>query len=317
MIVNEFTTFTTGDWRQSPDYAEVQDHLQRAEWSDAAALLTTLLQDYPDEAELHALLDETQLRLETEQVHQFKPRRIIIPNRRVLVLMGLIGVLGALALVALGLYRNVITPAMLREQSDAMQTAIANDAQQALAVGDYERALAIWNQLAGLNPKHPKLAEGRTQAQQAKALAEAYDLAQTQLAAGALSDAQGTLEGIRHTSPNYRDVPALLDKIEKMQRYTGLVNQAVVALDAHNWEEVVARLEEASAPGCPRERASLDADLFDAYLNLASQVIDGSAGRPADMQRGMELYNKALAIKPQQPQAATQRGYAKAYLAGL
>jgi tetratricopeptide (TPR) repeat protein len=316
MMIDELTTFTTGDWRQSPDYATVLEHLQRAEWAEAVALLTTLLQDYPDEAELQSLLDETQLRLETEHLHQGPQGRRIRINQRVVFVVALVGVLAALGFLALNLYRWVITPAMERSQSAALQAVVAEQAQQALAVGDYDRSLAIWNQLAGLNPSNPKLVEGRAQAEQAKTLAETYDLAMDQLGAGALTDAQATLETIRQMSPNYRDVPALLARIERQQRYNGLVGQAVAAIDARNWEEVVARLEAARALAGPTERASLDADLFDAYLNLGAQIVDGSQGRLTDMERALDLYNKALALRPQHPQATTQRGYAKAYLTG-
>ena len=202
------------------------------------------------------------------------------------------------------------------EQAAAQQKALFDQGSQSLSAGDFDRALAYFAQLAQLNPKYAKLEESQAQAKRAKTLSETYDLASQQLAAGSLLDAQATLTRIQEMSPNYRDISLMLARIERQQRVTGLMRQAGDAIAARNWDEVVQRLEEARNLVPQQDRSSLEADLFEAYLNLAQKVVDGSQGRPTEIDRALTLYNKALAIRPQDMQASTARGYAQAYVNG-
>ncbi len=66
----------------------------------------------------------------------------------------------------------------------------------------------------------------------------------------------------------------------------------------------------------PTDLASLQADLFDADMNLAGDIVAKSQGHPADMQRALDTYGKALALRPEDPSATTLRSYAQEFADG-
>jgi hypothetical protein len=305
------------DWRASPEYKQASEHLQRAEWAEALEVWRTLLARYGDEPALQSLVAETQLRLDTEQLHKVRGRRLLFLNRRTLFAVVLLAVLAAMAWVAGALYQNVIIPSIAQTRAERQQANLAGQAGQALAAGDYGAALALYDKLAGLNPNHPALAEGLARAGEARALAEAYARAQEQLAAGQVADAQAALVGIQQMAPNYRDVGLLLSRIEQGQRLTALLRQAADARAAGDLEEAVLRLEEARGLTPRSDRGGVEADLFDAYLALAADIVDQSGGRVEELRRADEIYTRALALRPQAPQPTKERSWARQYMDGL
>jgi TolB protein len=314
--MNQSSQEVRGDWRHSAEYGQALDHLQRAEWPAAIAILNQLLAAYPDEPALRSLLAETELRAETAGRRPVRGRQLPAVNRRVLYVFVLVMVLLGIGWVAQHMYSTVIAPSIAQSRAEAEQTDLATQAQRALAAGDYDQALKLFEQLAALNPAHPAVAEGIARARQAQELETAYQQAQQQLAAGQLTEAQATLVGIQQIAPTYRDVNTLLTKIGRQQRLVGLQRQAEEAKAAGDWEEVVARLEEVRALTPPTERQQIDAALFEAYMALGTQLVDQSHGQVGQLTRAVEVFGKALALRPQDPEARTQRAWARQYLAG-
>ncbi|HEX9115782.1 MAG TPA: hypothetical protein VGA61_06915 [Anaerolineae bacterium] len=311
------TTLPIAPWRDTPSYSQAVKHMQRGEWSQAMAIFTQLRKDYPDDHELHDLYDEAQLRLDLEPARQSRGGiGRMLPGRRA-IFVGVMVILAlAMMVTAVRAYNLLIVPAMARSNRDAQVKVLVTAAEKALSEGDYDRSLAIYNQVAQVYPGYPGLAQGRADANKAKMADDAYTLAAAQLAAGNLTDAQSTLVSIQQAIPNYRDVNVLLGRIERQQRVNNLLRQVSDAVAARNWDQVVSRLEEAYSLLPPESRGSVEADLFDAYLNLGQQVVDGSGGRPLEVQRAADLYGKALALHPQQTQATQARNLALAYLDG-
>jgi hypothetical protein len=306
----------TDDWRDSPEYEKITGHLRGGQWQEAAGLIVYLLNSHPGDKALESLLAETQLRLDTERQQQTQSRRLRLPDRRVVLAITLVAVLLGLVWLAQTFYRDFMSPSMAAAQTAKANDALAAEAHQALAAADYTRARELYTQLATANPNYPGLAEGLSQAKQAMSLEAKYNLAQQQLADDQLTEAQATLTSIQQIQPTYRDIGTLLAKIERRQRLTGLLRQANEARDAKDWDATVSHLEEARLISPQEDLDAITADLFDAYLVLGSQLISTSQGRTPEVTHAVEIYNKALALRPQERQATNMRGWANAYLAG-
>jgi TolB protein len=302
-------------WRETAEFRQASEHLQQGEWETAVAVLTRLAADYPAERALKALLTETQLRLDTERFQTTRRRHFKMPDHRLSLAVVLVGVLVSLAWLAMNFYNDFVTPSVAAADAAQQQEAVAGQAQQALAAGDYERALEVYRQLAALNPQHPAL-QGVAEAKQAKWLDEQYALAADALAADRLADAQAILIAIRESSPTYRDVNSLITKIEKRQRLVGLVRDANEAFLAEDWYSAVSTLEEARSIAPAESRDSIEADLFEAYLALGIQLIEASDGKPSEIQVAVDRFNRALALRPQEARATTHRAHARRYLNG-
>ncbi len=290
--------------------------MQRAEWAQALALLHELAAEYPDDQGLQSTIDQAQLRVETDKTLKVRARRRPLLNRRTRFVLALVVVLFGLAWIALGFYRNTIAPSMAQMRAERQQAEIALQAAQALAAGDYTQALELYDQLAALSPTHPALAAGIASARQGQELDAAYEQAQAQLTAGQIGEAQATLVGILEIAPTYRDVSALLNKIEQNQRLLSVLRQAEDAQAAGDLEGAVLHLEQARTLTPRTERIEIDARLFQAYITLAGQVVDRSAGRVDELQRAEGLYTKALGLRPQDSAATNPREWARQYMDG-
>ncbi len=318
MIVDDLRTFNSDDWRTSPAYAQAMAHMQAAEWSQALTVLRALQADYPDAQGVQSLIAEAELRLETDKHIKTRGRRLPAINRRVLFVVVLIGLIVALGWLASSLYRSVIIPSLAQNQVKQGQNTIAAQAEKAMAAKDYAAAIEFYDQLASQNPTHPALADDpAAKARQEIALDELYRQAQAEIAAGQSADAQLTLIKIQTMRANYREVSALLSKIERQQRLTALARHAADAKTAGDWEEAISRLEEMRALLPREERAQVEADLFEAYMAYGAELVKRTQGGSGELTRAVEIYNKALTLRPGAAEATTQRNRARQYLAGV
>jgi outer membrane protein assembly factor BamD (BamD/ComL family) len=305
-----------GDWRDSSSYARAMEHAQRGEWSQALTLLRALQADYPTAQGLQSLLAEAELRLAMEQRGRIKAPRLPKINRRVLFVVVLIALVIALGLLASNLYRGVVLPAAAQAQVKQTQDGLAAQAAQAVASKDYTRALELYEQLAALNPTHPALAENPAKVRQTIAVEQLYQEAQAQFAAGQIDAAQAMLVQLQAMQPNYRDVQTMLTKIERQQRLNALARQAAEFKAAGDWEGVIARQEEARALMPREERGPAQAELFQAYATYGAELVQQTQSGSGELLRAVEMFNKALALRPGAADVTTQRNRARQYLAG-
>ena len=210
----------------------------------------------------------------------------------------LVVVLLALAGIAGSVYAGVLRPSLTQARTGQEQSALVNQAGQAMAAGDYQRTIDLYDQLAQLNPSHPALAPGLARARQALSLESSYQQAQDQLAQDQVAEAQATLSGIQAIAPTYRDVGLLLEKIERRQRLTGLLLRAVEAEKNADLEAAVAALQEARTLSSTENRDAIEAELFDDYLALGAQIVRNSRARPAELKRAADVFGRALRSSP-------------------
>jgi tetratricopeptide (TPR) repeat protein len=96
------------------------------------------------------------------------------------------------------------------------------------------------------------------------------------------------------------------DKIQKNKELNDAYTAGLNAMDAKQWEQAVASLEKASQ--IDPNQVPIWANLADSYLaNAASKT---GADRDAETQKGMDAYNKAIALKPDD--AALHNNYGRA-----
>jgi YVTN family beta-propeller protein len=134
-------------------------------------------------------------------------------------------------------------------------------AVQALADGDWPRAMMLCGQLLALDPAHAEAAtllaraqdalrrqQTDGQAQQAAALVRD---AETAFAAGALADARRLYQQALEASSGFMPAQAGLERVEQAQRLAELYAAARAALVAEQWGTAATRLDElaAAAPG--------------------------------------------------------------------
>ncbi|MCX6032341.1 MAG: hypothetical protein NT169_23980 [Chloroflexi bacterium] len=316
--MDDLKRFNSDDWRTSPAYAQAMAHMQAAEWSQALTALRALQADYPQAQGVQSLIAEVELRLATDKHIKTRGRRLPAINRRVLFVVVLIGLIVALGWLASSLYRSVILPSLAQNQVKQGQDALAAQAEKAMAAKDYAAAIEFYDQLTSQNPTHPALADDpAAKARQEIALDELYRQAQAEIAAGQSADAQLTLIKLQTMRANYRDVSALLRVIERQQQLTALARRTADAKAAGDWEEVISRLEEMRAVLPREERAQVEADLFEAYMAYGAELVKRTQGGSGELTRAVEMYNKALTLRPGAAEATTQRNRARQYLTGV
>jgi tetratricopeptide (TPR) repeat protein len=316
MTTQETSLVPENEWRSGPDYQQAMEYMQKACWPEAVAALEQLHDAHPEDLALQRSLADARLRLEAEQTQRVDARRFHLPGRRVVFAVVLAAVLIALGVVARGVYAGVVVPSLDNARAAKEVEGVANQAAQALAAGDYQRALDTYQELASIDPNHPALADGMAHAKAGLELDADYKAALQQLADGKLAEAQATLVKIQQTAPNYRNVRSLLADIERQQRLAGLLRKATDAQKAGDLEAAVAALQEARSLTPAQDRDAIDSDLFEAYLALATNVIKRSQAQPAELERARVILGQALAIRPQESRAKGELDSLERYLAG-
>ena len=158
-MLEQVTGFVVSDWRTSNAYAQVLEHIQKAEWEDALVGLAEILAQYPDDPDLEALRADTELRQQMEDDARLRGKRQVLLNRRSAFVLTLVLVAVALSYAMVSFYHRVIQPATAQAHLAADEKLLSQQAQQAYAAGDYDQVLSLDTQLAAKVPAIPGLAD--------------------------------------------------------------------------------------------------------------------------------------------------------------
>lgn len=307
---------TQANWATIEACERAVEHRQHGEWQEALKLLRELQSRVPDPSSLDALINDTQLRFEASQKWSSPGRRLIGPSRRALFVVALFLLLMALGLGVSAVYRRVVTPNLAELRVEQERARLAERAQAALASGDTKGALGLYDELATQVPDYPNLAEGRAKAQEGLALDVSYRQALDQIAAGQWADAQATLVSIQQVAPAYRDVATQLAKVERQQQLASLIYTANQGKAEGDLAGFIVRMEQARVLVQGQERKDIEAQLFDAYMARADELVAGSGGGVGELNQAVDLYGKALSLRPNAAEPSTKRTRISQYQLG-
>lgn len=262
-------------------FAVLMDFMQHGAWPQALAKLQALRADYPEVKYLDALIAEAELKAQLMETwsHKIKGRRLTVRQewllRRSLPFVMVLGLFLAAALF----YQSYLAPS---RQVVAMARALQAQVQEAsnlTQAGDFNRAIGLYQDVLAQDPTNQAAAAGLAEARKQAGLAASYDIAMHVMRQGNLTRAANLLNGIRATSPAYRDVDQQLARLATLREAETAFLQAEEAFAQRRWLAAIQGYERAAQISAEFRTAEVQAHLDEAYFYAAQQLL---TQRPAD-----------------------------------
>jgi outer membrane protein assembly factor BamD (BamD/ComL family) len=189
-----------------------------------------------------------------------------------------------------------------------------NRGQARLAVGDYEGAYAAFKKLLEVAPDDPEAQLGLVRAERQQTLAQGYAAAEAAIAEEDWDKAASELEKVLAVDANYAGAQAKADFISQRRRLAGLYSDGGRLYDLGRWEEAIAQFQKIRDLDASYRAEAVNEFLFTSYLNAGQALIASAAGGVASVQRAVDYFANALAIKPRNRQATDARRLGGLYL---
>jgi tetratricopeptide (TPR) repeat protein len=271
---------------------------------------------YPDESEIKDVLKEIEMRATMAYV---QPRqrskgtgwRII---RRVAIS------LIALLIVTIGVYlayETWVKPVILHEFRVRQVTALRNEADAAMAAGDYARARQALEQLQTILPEDPETAESLHRAEQAEKLSGLYGEARALITAGQWDQALGVLEELQTLDAQYRDLPQLLKLVQESRALDKQFQAAEAAFEQGEWAEAMAQYQALHQTDLTFKFDEIQSRLFESHLQYGLEILESARTEAPQVSEALDHFSAALKLRPVDAQALTERNLAETYLAAL
>jgi tetratricopeptide (TPR) repeat protein len=297
-----------------PLYQEGLKHFGLGEWTEAAACFSQLQASYPDDPRVKQFLETAQLRASAPAT---AARRA--PDRGAwLRRLSWLGVVVILLLLAVGIflaYQTWVVPVQAENARLARLDQLRRAAEIQVASGSYTEAIGTYETLLAEVPDDLVAKAGLARTQQLVTVGALYAQATAALNAGDQAQAQQFLEQIAAIDPNYRDAGSLLAQIKATHDLEQQYQAAVQLQEAKKWPDAIAAFEQIRSIDRNFKPQEVTGYLYDDYFQMAGQRVQ-QASSIGDVESAETLYQKALSVRPLDPQADQARRLAQAFLSG-
>ncbi len=303
--------------RQDADalWAQSTRALQQGKWAEAIASLERLLRLNPNDEEARALLTEAQVKAALEQSEP-KPRRTQLPRLVRGLTIFLLGVVFLLLLAVAANYvrREFFQPRETEQTQELAKAGFLKEAYEHLANEEWQLAIESFEALLAIDPGNQQAIDGIAAARTGMVVAERYAAAQAAIQARDWSAALTALREVIELNSGYKDAQALRQMVEREQELLALFTQAKEAVKAGNWAQAITTYERLRSINLEYEKRSVEDDLFQCYVNRARQLVQEMPGSVDGLMETVSLFEKALQLRPQQPQAVFELDLARRFL---
>jgi len=313
----DFTSSATAEpFQDHPDYVTGMAHLQAGRWQQALELFQKLQTIYPDESELKRLLEDTQMRATTAR---FQPKQ---KSGRTASqsLSRLSKGIFILLLVAAGVYLVYIFwlgPLVAHEWRAFQVTELRNEADEAIALGDYAQARQALQQLQTLLPEDPETAAALTQIEQIEQTTQLYEAAKLLIAAKEWDQAHETLLELQNLDAQYRDLPQLMGLVQESQGLEKQFQAAESVFAQGDWPAAIAQYEALHQTDLIFRYEDIQARLFESHLKYAQSFIERVGTDSGQIAEAETHLTEALKLRPIDQEALGERDLLKTYKTAL
>ena len=314
-----------------PLYAEGVGHMQAGKWARAILCFSSLAHQFPDDPRVAEALAQAQFKAEIDASTKVRAKRWVI-NWRPIVFGALVVVL-LVAIVWGGsqVLQQVVRPALaeLREQREL--EAVLNEAQSALQKQAYDEAEAAFLRLIEIaspdavtnvqtadgvaeRTYHAIAEEGLQAIAAERALEQRYLDAVALQTAGDLNGALAAYMDLQLTAPNYRDIRVRVTDIRRILGAYDMLQEADALYDAGDLTLAMQAYEGLRSYSASYQADHVTGRLFEIYSTLGMRELDAARPTLEDVQRAADLFAKALAFRPTDPDVTREHRLAQSYL---
>ena len=301
------TTETQLHFSKDPAFTEAMFDIQEERWEDGLAKLDSLLEKFPFEKEIRVFRQEVLIKSQIDQyeVEEIEMARLRLVRKR---LTQILGIVLFITIIYLGstTYAGVIT-GITNRQIEAISDNVEDislaikfrNGQNLLSSGRAEEALIIFEEIAAENPEYENIDLFIAEAQGVLTIDGQYEQALTLISQDQWSQALEILTTIQDENPNYKDVGIKIEQVKRSINLGNLLIEANLAFDSANWSEAVIRYEAIRLSDSTFDALFVEDRLFNSYVNAAASVLENPEADAEELAQAETLFNKALALRPQ------------------
>lgn len=294
-----------------PDYQQLMDHYQLAEFDECLKLLESLEQRYPDHPILREFSEELQMKLSLRTLakkskkEQKRQKRKATFNLSVFAIVGTLVVMVAF-FVSTYLFTDIFRAQ--RSEQETVQLGLLNDqAQQLLLVGKPRPAAEILDKIRALDPDYENLSALTMQTYELLQLEIKYQTAMSLLAEGKDNEALVLFKEISAERPGLWDVSQQIDAIEKANQISEFLAEGESAYNNQIWGQVISAYENALTLDPTINDPQITEQLVRGYLNEIVRMLEDEAATIEEIELAEQYYRKAVALIPQSRTFASER----------
>ncbi|MEW5958150.1 MAG: hypothetical protein AB1801_10525 [Chloroflexota bacterium] len=305
-----------------PLYRQVETYIRQGNWQASLVPLTELLTLYPQDDHLQEIAASVRTRSAllgfdqepvTARSDQSRPHKLRILVLSLLIMLGLCGVIGGGSIF----FSAWVLPEWQSQRQETRISQLHEEADSALASGDYDRAVLAYNGILELRPDDNSALAGLEQANQLRATASLYSEAIIQMEAHRWEDALALLHQLETQQPDYGDVVERINFIQTQQGLTQVFSEAEAAFSENNYERAIEKYQQLQTMDYGFQSDAVQKHLFLSYLQLGLAQ-EAAAGRSSEKLEGvLNILEKALALRPKDSQVRGESQLIRLYLSGL
>lgn len=290
------------DLSQDPEFIQLLEHFQNAEFDQCQSMLRKLEQSYPNHPELLRFREDLDLRSSAKTLKEKiedEEKRTVRKKRKNLVIFAVVGVLIVVSaflityFVLLGRYRDSQAAAV------APQLISMNEqAEQYLEVGKPQLATEIIDQISALDPNYENLSSLSTRTAELLVLEEKYLTALDLAAEGEDAEAVILFKEIEAEKPGMWDVSQQLAMINTEQQVKDLLTDGHEAFQIENWAQVINAYEKALEVNPQLDDPLIKEQLLLGYFNRIIQLLQYEDTSFDVVETADQYYLKALTLVP-------------------
>ncbi len=229
----------------------------------------------------------------------------------VMVAAGLVGIAGFI----IG-YNLMVAPVREARETEMAIESARQTGQRRLEAGDWAGARESFEALLRVVPGDPTAQAGIDYSLQREALDGQYANALAAEQAGDWQQALQILEAIQSQDPTYPGAAERMAKLQDRVAIEAAMQEAQTLIQAEDWPGVISALTRVRGQDPEVRRAEVEAQLYQAYLQVALPQLDQANGNADQIRQAIDCLDRALALKPTDEQYGEERRLAVRFVTG-
>jgi TolB protein len=302
--------------REDLRYQEGMAYLQAGEWQEAIRCFQELVCEYPGSLDILRALDEAEFRANLDATTRVRAKRWIMPWRPIVVRTLILLAVAFLAVQGTRLISRQVGPVLAQAQERRRLAQLEAEGNAFLEAGDLDAAEARYGELLAAVPDHEAASQGLESIAEERKIDDLYQRAVALQEAGDYEEALKLFTEILVRRARYGDVSLRITVIRRQQELDRLFAEAEADYREGRALDAVSKYEQIKALNASYQRDLIAGRLYALYLQLGREPIEGDPPAPEGVPQAIEYFTQALALQPQNAEAALEQRLARLYLEG-
>lgn len=299
------------DLSSDPEYAQLLDNYQNAEFTRCSEILETLENRYPGNRSLQDFKENLNIQLSLQNMAavnkkgEKRKKKFTILKMIAFTLIGFT-IVFITATITYQYLNDIVSTNQLEVQTTQL-TSLYAQAEQLLNVAKPQPAAEIIEKIRLINPDFDNLSELTSRTDRLLLLEAKYLTALEMIEENRDTEALVLLQEIDAEQPGMWDVSQRIASIETSHQIAEALEAGNAAYLAENWGQVISAYETVMRLDPKLDDPQMKEQLLKGYLNKIIRLLQNDTFSIEDIEAAEQYYRKAVALIPQSREFASER----------